>query len=98
VQPPRAAPGGSTAAAPPLVRILRHGPEPLGTIPVHEPEAWLDGYGAVQRAHGPFRVSGGWWQQRAERDYFLVETDRGAVLWVFHDGGSRRWYLHGRVD
>lgn len=67
-------------------------------MPVHEPEAWLGEYGAVQRAHGPYRTSGGWWRERIERDYFFLETDRGAVLWVFHDRRSRRWYLHGRVD
>lgn len=86
------------AAAPPLVRTFAPLPEPLGTVPVHEPEAWLGDYGAVQRAHGPFRQSHGWWHERVERDYFFVETDRGAILWVFHDRRTRRWYLHGRVD
>lgn len=85
-------------ARPPLVRVLLPTPAPLGTMPVHEPEAWLGEYGAVQRAHGPYRTSGGWWRERIERDYFFLETDRGAVLWVFHDRRSRRWYLHGRVD
>ncbi|MFY9345961.1 MAG: DNA polymerase Y family protein [Planctomycetota bacterium] len=93
-RPPAARRDGQT----PLVRTLRHVPEPLGTLPVHEPEAWLGEYGAVQRAHGPFRTSALWWRQPVERDYFFLETDRGAILWVFHDRRSRRWYLHGRVD
>ncbi|HEX5052630.1 MAG TPA: DNA polymerase Y family protein [Planctomycetota bacterium] len=97
---PRAATATDRTAATtlPLVRTFVRTPEPLGTMPAHEPEAWLGDYGAVQRAHGPFRTSNGWWRQRTERDYFFLETDRGAILWVFHDRGSRRWYLHGRVD
>ncbi|MEO6593892.1 MAG: DNA polymerase Y family protein [Planctomycetota bacterium] len=86
------------AAPPPLVRTFVRTPEPLGTMPAHEPEAWLGDYGAVQRAHGPFRTNNGWWHNRTERDYFFLETDRGAILWAFLDRSSRRWYLHGRVD
>ncbi|MBK8100729.1 MAG: DNA polymerase Y family protein [Planctomycetes bacterium] len=82
----------------PLVRTLLRAPQLLGSLPVHEPESWLPEFGAVQRAHGPFRVRSGWWQQLVERDYFFLETDRGAILWVFHDRRQRRWYLHGRVD
>ncbi len=100
LQPPRAvaAAGAGADAARPLVRTLLPQPQPLGMLPLHEPEAWLGEYGAVRAAHGPFRVANGWWQQRVERDYFFLETDRGAILWVFHDRGTRRWYLHGRVD
>jgi protein ImuB len=81
-----------------LVRTLLASPKPLGALPLHEPEAWLGEHGAVRRAHGPFRVANGWWSRRVDRDYFFLETDRGAVLWVFHDRLARRWYLHGRVD
>jgi len=95
---PRSTSRKSPPARPPLARVLLPTPAPLGTMPVHEPEAWLGEYGAVQRAHGPYRTSSGWWRERIERDYFFLETDRGAVLWVFHDRRSRRWYLHGRVD
>jgi protein ImuB len=91
-------PAAVAAAARPLVRTWLATPAPLGTMPVHEPEAWLDEFGAVRRAHGPFRVSHGWWHERIERDYFFLETDRGAILWVFHDRRARRWYLQGRVD
>lgn len=95
--PPRAVPAPDDHR-PPLVRTLLHQPQPLGTLPLHEPEAWLGEFGAVRRAHGPFRTAVGWWRQRTERDYFFLETDRGAILWVFHDRVARRWYLHGRVD
>ncbi len=93
--PPRALPPPERV---PLARTLLHRAQPLGTLPLHEPEAWLGEYGAVRRAHGPFRTAGGWWRQRVERDYFFLETDRGAILWVYHDRLARRWYLQGRVD
>jgi protein ImuB len=102
--PPRAAPAPAPTAAPDtaapfvLVRALCTPPEPLGNLPVHEPETWLGEHGAVRTAHGPFRLRHGWWQTPVERDYFFVETDRGALLWVFHDRRARRWYLQGRVD
>lgn len=92
------APARRDAPPPPLVRTLLPTPLLLGTMPAHEPEAWLGEHGAVQRAHGPFRLRHGWWQQPVERDYFFVSTDRGAILWLFHDRRQRRWYLHGRVD
>lgn len=86
------------AAAPlTLVRDLYAAPIPLPPIPGHEPEAWLGARGAVERIHGPFRVSGGWWRRRVERDYYFVETKRGEILWVFLDRVRRRWFLHGAV-
>lgn len=85
-------------AAAVLVRSLQQPPQALGNLPVHEPETWLGEYGAVRTAHGPFRLRHGWWQELIERDYFFVETDRGALLWVFHDRRARRWYLHARVE
>jgi protein ImuB len=91
-------PAAATAEPRPLVRRWLAVPAPLGSLPVHEPEAWLGEFGAVRRAHGPFRVDHGWWRERVERDYFFLETDRGAILWVFHDRRARRWFLQGRVD
>jgi protein ImuB len=47
---------------------------------------------------GPFRKSGGWWVRTVERDYYFVETDAGALLWVFYDRVRRGWFLQGFVD
>ncbi len=45
---------------------------------------------------GPERIESGWWQGASERrDYYRLETDRGAWLWLYRDLRSNHWYLHG---
>ncbi len=87
-------------APPPLVRRLLSRPRPLPAPPRTEPERWLTGLGAgaVERLHGPHRVSGGWWVRTVERDYYYLETRTGDLLWIFYDRPRRRWFLHGHVD
>ena len=50
------------------------------------------------RVHGPYLLSGGWWSGEVRRAYHYLEAEGGRVLWVFHDGAERRWYLHGFVE
>jgi protein ImuB len=83
---------------PPLVRRLFGRPLPLPALPGHEPERWLGEHGAVVAMHGPYRIAGGWWTRRRERDYYYVETRTGALLWLFYDRPARRWFLHGTVE
>ncbi len=85
----------------PLVRRLLFRPRPLRSPSRSEPDGWMPGeyaQGPVVRRHGPFTVSGGWWVRRVHRDYHYLETQRGDVLWAFHDRVRRRWFLHGRVE
>jgi protein ImuB len=82
----------------PLLRTLLPVPRPLPDLPRHEREAWLGKHGAVETMHGPDRREAGWWDRSAERDYFLVETRTGAILWIFQDRARRSWHLHGFVD
>jgi protein ImuB len=58
----------------------------------------------VARVEGPERIALPWWRDGENRpltrDYFRVETDDGARLWVYRDGLYRetigpRWFLHG---
>lgn len=95
VQRPRA-PG--PASSTPLVRRLFARPLPLPALPSHEPERWLGEHGAVRAMHGPYRIAGGWWTRRRERDYYYVETRTGELLWLFYDRPERRWFLHGVVE
>jgi protein ImuB len=95
VQRPRARVQPSSA---PLVRRLFSRPMPLPALPGHEPERWLGEHGAVAAMHGPYRIAGGWWTRRRERDYYYVETRTGELLWLFYDRPLRRWFLHGTVD
>ncbi len=92
------------------IRLLA-APEPvdaLAALPDHPPRwfVWRGIRREVVRADGPERVFGEWWQADAERhsvrDYFQVEDQMGARLWLFRSGdgqdpatGSMRWYLHG---
>lgn len=50
----------------------------------------------VIRCRGPERISGEWWRREfGARDYYQLQTEDGAWLWVFRAGGSGRWFLHG---
>lgn len=102
------APVGSLAPAQPvpvrqgpLVRRVLAKPVPLPVVPQKGPDGWLlNGIasGPVRRLSGPFVLSGGWWQQEVERDYYLAEMASGEMLWVFFDRRRRRWYRQGAVS
>ncbi|MCM2322655.1 MAG: hypothetical protein NDJ90_05290, partial [Oligoflexia bacterium] len=53
---------------------------------------------------GPERLSGEWWREPFDRDYYRVATESGERLWVFRDRRDRRGasggalYLHGYFD
>jgi protein ImuB len=86
---------------PPLVRRLQARPIPLRSPDPSDPQRWPDlveRYGLVRQRHGPWKLSGGWWARTIERDYYYLETARGALLWVFHDHPRARWFLHGAIN
>lgn len=43
-------------------------------------------------------MSGDWWSQRYERDYYCIDWAGGERAWVFHDLIGKQWYLHGLFD
>ncbi len=50
----------------------------------------------VVRVWGPERIETGWWRTRCvRRDYYQVETARGARYWLFRHLNSGKWFLHG---
>jgi protein ImuB len=59
----------------------------------------------VARAEGPERIAMEWWRDSTghhlTRDYFRVENDSGARMWLYREGlygretRHPRWYLHG---
>lgn len=65
-------------------------PVPPLRLPAH--------HGAIRAMKGPYRKSGGWWVRTVERDYYFVETEADALLWVFYDRVRRGWFLQGWVD
>lgn len=85
---------------PPRMRRLLHRPRLLPPRPRNEPDGWIiePELGPVERLHGPYRASGGWWVREVERDYYFAETRSGVVLWVFYDRPRRRWFVHGWLE
>lgn len=50
----------------------------------------------VTYCSGPERIGGEWWRaDHAMRDYYRVQTDDGAWVWVYRSVESGRWFLHG---
>lgn len=44
----------------------------------------------------PERIEGGWWRGKTvRRDYFQLECTNGALLWVFRDSTTGKWFVHG---
>jgi protein ImuB len=51
---------------------------------------------AIVHCLGPSRVAGEWWHGHLRtRDYFEVEDDRAARLWLFRVPENGRWFVHG---
>ncbi len=87
-------------SAPPLMRRVLSKPRPLSSRDASDPSAgpMLDDGDAVLRLFGPYRISGGWWVRKVERDYYYAETASGELLWLYWDRPRKRWFLHGMVD
>jgi protein ImuB len=94
--------------APRPVRLLDP-PEPIqamALLPDNPPVMirWRHHSWKVRRATGPERISPSWWQidrqKTRSRDYYRIETNEGARLWIYREGLPERgeesaWYLHG---
>jgi protein ImuB len=92
-----------------LVRPARilNPPEPveaIAVVPDHPPIffVWRRVRHRVLKADGPERITGEWWKSEGEvssfRDYYRVETDKNARVWLFRDAPAAeggRWWLHG---
>jgi protein ImuB len=82
-------------------------PEPveaMAVVPDHPPIffVWRRVRHRVLKADGPERITGEWWKSENEvssfRDYYRVETDKNARVWLFRDAPAAeggRWWLHG---
>ena len=93
--------GAASAGKPSLVLRLWPRPLPLevriedghpGAVTVEG--AWRD----VRTFRGPERLSGDWWEEPYQREYYRVSTESGDLLWVFYDPRPGEWYWHGWWD
>jgi len=101
-------PSPSQMLAPRPVRLLNPS-EPIYAIallPDNPPlmVRWRHHSWQIRRATGPERIGPNWWdtdnQKTRSRDYYRVETEDGARLWIYREGLPERgedsaWYLHG---
>lgn len=105
-------PGPDSLVSPRPLRLLAP-PEPIeatALLPDHPPRMlrWRGQSWTVCRASGPERIAPPWWQagqtdRQAEwrsADYYRLETEKGARLWVSRAGLPERgeqsdWFLHG---
>ena len=94
--------------APRPVRLLSPAREisAIALLPDHPPgqirmqkQTWQ-----IRHASGPERIGPRWWDVDARsyksRDYYRLETEAGARLWVYREGlpergDQMRWFLHG---
>ncbi len=57
---------------------------------------WSGRFETVTHHWGPERIESGWWSGPTQRrDYYRVQTDNGAWLWLYRDLRTRKWYIQG---
>ncbi len=59
---------------------------------------WRKVQRAVAKCEGPERIAMEWWRHEAPqpaRDYFQVEDAEGRRYWLYRNGTSAQWFLHG---
>ena len=80
-------------------------PEPAKVIAMlpDKPPSWIEwrkNGGKILFGSGPERIAPEWWHgdvnaPQEERDYFKVQTENGAWLWVFRNNHTHEWFVHG---
>jgi len=91
---------GDAPAAPVVLRVL---PVPEELVPMLE-GGQLTGFRRgrhelrIVRAHGPRRLTGGWWRQPWARDEYELLTPDGALYRVGRDLQAQRWLLLAEAD
>jgi protein ImuB len=85
----------------PFIRRIRVKPLALPPRPRGEPDGWLLRgleHGRVEKLHGPYLLSGGWWQKEVRRKYYFVETNRDEIFWIYSDERRKLYFLEGCVE
>jgi len=93
--------GADASGTPSLVLRLWPRPRPLEVrIEAGQVGAVaVDGsWHAVRALQGPERLSGDWWEDHYQREYYRIGTVAGELLWVFYDPRRRGWFWHGWWD
>lgn len=64
--------------------------------PVRYREAGIDH--VLVTVAGPDRISGGRWDAPYAREYFRCVTEEGTLVWIYRDGRTGGWFVHGWWD
>lgn len=100
------------ATRPPVLLEAPEAVEATSVLPDGPPLQfrWRGRLRRIRRADGPERLAPEWWREDARghagraRDYYRIEDEDGARLWVFRDAGdgggagddgTGRWFVHG---
>ena len=60
---------------------------------------WQEQEHTVEQSYGPERIVTGWWRKAmTRRDYYRIETTRGARFWLFRKMETSQWYLQGAYE
>ncbi len=93
---PTSLPQTLRSARPPLLLARPEPIEVLAEVPEGPPRRlrWRRSVTRIRRAEGPERIAPEWWLEIGQppsrpRDYYVIEDETGARLWVFREG------LHG---
>ena len=84
-------PGSVETRFPPRPLWLLNEPQPLCALLEAQPWVLKD---------GPERIESGWWDGRDfRRDYFVAESPKGELVWIYRDHRygleAGEWFLHG---
>lgn len=83
--------------------LLFETPEPLRVMSLvpDGPPIWLSWQGQageIVASIGPERIVSPWWTKEAAapRDYYEAEDSHGRHMWLYRDGGTGSWFVHGQ--
>jgi nucleotidyltransferase/DNA polymerase involved in DNA repair len=52
----------------------------------------------VRKWHGPERLSGHWWKDGYDRDYYWALASDKRLFWIYQERNRGHWFLHGWLD
>ena len=100
--PQPSGPRSDPSASQPLRACLRLLDRPARAEPRRDGQLLVRGSDigtvVVRTWHGPERLSGHWWEDAYDRDYYWALAGDGRVFWVYRDRRAGGWFLHGWLD
>ena len=64
-------------------------------LPLDEKNGLPAWNGSIALLSGPERIDTAWWSAPQRRDYFVGQHEDGALIWIFRERTSGRWFAQG---